>query len=93
LGEPRDFQFKTDRPDGQKQVHEIRLGHKSVFFFLGLEHALPARKNAPPGVRYSISFRNMASAVGIGNSFYYCRGFAGALDNDKKQAYIEQLGP
>ena len=92
LGVPRDFQFKIPQADGTKQTHEITLGHKSVFFFLGLEHALPARKRTPPGqIRYSISFRNMANNIGIGNSFYYCRGLAGAIDNQNKKEYQEKL--
>lgn len=88
LGWARDFQFK----DAAKQTHEIKLGHKSLFFFLGLEHALPKRAGVKPGeIRFSISFRNMAKNDGIGNSFYYCRGLAGAVDNDRKRAYAEKL--
>lgn len=88
LGFSRDFQFKDD----VKKVHEIKLGHKSLFFFLGLEHALPARKGVKSGsIRYSISFRNMKDNVGIGNSFYYSRGLAGAIDNEKKREYVEEL--
>lgn len=89
IGEPRDFQFKTLNGVQQKQTHEIKLGHKSAFFFFGLEHALP--KRAYGGLRYSISFRNMATDVGIGNSFYYCRGLAGAIDNELKQEYELKL--
>ena len=92
LGYARDFQFKTINPDGSKQTHEICLAHKSAFFFLGLEHALPKRASVKPGeIRYSISFRNMKNDIGIGNSFYYCRGIDGAVDNDKKVAYAEKL--
>lgn len=88
LGFSRDFQFKDD----SKTVHEIKLGHKSLFFFLGLEHALPKRAGVKPGeIRYSISFRNMQNNIGIGNSFYYCRGLAGAIDNEKKRQYEEKL--
>ena len=91
LGNPRDFQFKTPNPDGTKQTHEICLAHKSVFFFNGLEHGLPVRKNAGNKTRYSISFRNMKNSIGIGNSFYYCRGVNGAVDNDKKIEYAATL--
>ena len=35
LGYSRDFQFKTINPDGTKQTHEIKLAHKSAFFFKG----------------------------------------------------------
>jgi alkylated DNA repair dioxygenase AlkB len=92
IGEPRDFQFKTLNADGNKQTHEIKLANTSLFFFLGLEHALPARKGIPPGtIRYSISFRNMANNIGIGNSFYYCRGLNGAVDNENKAAYQAEL--
>lgn len=92
LGTERDFQFKMINADGSKTVHEIKLGHKSVFFFNALEHALPKRAGVKAGqIRYSISFRNMANDVGIGNSFYYCRGLAGAIDNEKKTAYQEKL--
>lgn len=92
IGRERDFQFKMVNSDGSKQTHEIKLGHKSLFFFLGLEHALPKRAGVKSGeVRYSISFRNMASNVGIGNSFYYCRGLDGAVNNYRKQEYANKL--
>lgn len=92
LGYARDFQFKTVNPDESKQTHEICLAHKSVFFFKGLEHALPKRAAVKPGeVRYSISFRNMKNSIGIGNSFYYCRGINGAVDNPRKVEYQEKL--
>ena len=92
LGYPRDFQFRTKNPDGTTQTHEIKLGHESVFFFLGLEHALPKRAGVNPGeTRYSISFRNMANTIGIGNSYYYCRGLDGAVDNELKREYVAKL--
>lgn len=92
IGSERDFQFKTETAGSGKTTHEIKLADKSIFFFLGLEHALPKRAGVKSGeVRYSISFRNMATSVGIGNSFYYCRGLAGALDNQKKVDYIAKL--
>lgn len=92
LGYARDFQFKTVNRDGSKQTHEICLAHKSVFFFKGLEHALPKRAAVKPGeVRYSISFRNMQNSIGIGNSFYYCRGVDGAIDDQNKLEYVETL--
>ena len=92
IGQPRDFQFKTLSFDGTKQTHEIKLANTSLFFFLGLEHALPARKGTPPGaVRYSISFRNMANNIGIGNSYYYSRGLDGAVDNENKVTYQAKL--
>jgi len=91
IGAEREFQFKTVS-GGVSTTHEIKLGHKSLFFFLGLEHALPKRAGVKKGsVRYSISFRNMKNNVGIGNSFYYCRGLAGAVDNEAKAKYVEQL--
>jgi len=92
LGYPRDFQFKILNDSGTKDTHEIKLGHASIFFFLGLEHALPKRTGVKTGeIRYSISFRNMANNIGIGNSFYYCRGLAGAVDNQNKTSYSEKL--
>jgi alkylated DNA repair dioxygenase AlkB len=92
LGMPRDFQFKTGGNGEIKQTHEIKLAHKSVFFFNGLEHALPVRKGTPNGyIRFSVSFRNMKNNIGIGNSFYYSRGLAGAVDNEAKQIYIKQV--
>lgn len=92
LGFPRDFQFKTENADGTKQTHQIKLDHKSLFFFIGLEHALPPRKGIATGsVRYSISFRAMKNDIGIGNGMYYCRGLAGAIDNEKKRAYEAEL--
>lgn len=92
LGYARDFQFKTVNPDESKQTHEICLAHKSVFFFKGLEHALPKRAAVKPGeIRYSISFRNMKNSIGIGNSFYYCRGVNGATANQNKQEYVATL--
>ena len=92
LGYARDFQFKTVNPDGTKQTHEICLAHKSTFFFKGLEHALPKRAAVKAGeIRYSISFRNMQNMIGIGNSFYYCRGINGATNNQNKQEYAASL--
>jgi len=88
LGYSRDFQFK----DESKKIHQIKLKNKSLFFFLGLEHALPKRASVNPGeIRYSISFRNMCKDVGIGNSFYYCRGLNGAIDNQNKKKYVEKM--
>lgn len=93
IGMARDFQFKTECSDGTKQTHEIKLDHKSVFFFIGVEHALPKRAGVKAGeIRYSISFRNMKNDIGIGNSYYYCRGLAGAVDDEAKKTYIETLG-
>ena len=92
LGYSRDFQFKTINPDGTKQTHEIKLAHKSAFFFKGLEHALPKRAAVNPGeIRFSVSFRNMKNNIGIGNSFYYCRGLAGAINNENKEKYIREM--
>lgn len=90
LGAPRDFQFKIVKADGSKQTHEIKLENRSVFFFFGLEHALPKRARAK-GVRYSISFRNMKNNIGIGNSFYYCRGLQGAEEDSKKEQYLKDM--
>lgn len=95
LGYERDFQFKVDMIDPNtnalyKQTYEIKLAHGSAFFFNALEHALPARA-AANGTRYSISFRNMATNVGIGNSFYYCRGLNGAINDQAKYIYMNEL--
>ena len=88
LGFSRDFQFKDDN----KFIHEIKLGHKSLFFFQDVEHAIPKRAGVKPGeVRYSISFRKMKNNIGIGNIFYYCRGLAGSLDNENKKNYEIEL--
>lgn len=92
IGTARDFHFKTPTAEGGYILNEICLDHKSIFFFLGLEHALPKRAAIKEGqVRYSISFRNMSNMVGIGNSFYYCRGLDGAVDNYEKELYIKKL--
>ncbi len=57
-----------------------------------MEHSLPKRAGVKKGdVRYSISFRNMKTDVGIGNSYYYCRGLEGAIDDDDKKEYINKL--
>jgi len=88
LGCPRDFQFR----DSNKRIHEVKLQDQSVFFFNALEHSLPKRAAVGPDqVRYSISFRNMKSDLGIANTFYYCRGLAGAIDDADKQAYQTHL--
>lgn len=88
LGYARDFQFK----DKDKQLYEVKLQNKSLFFFFGLEHSLPKRAAVKEGqIRYSISFRNMKNNVGIGNSYYYCRGLNGAIDDDDKIKYEKQL--
>lgn len=88
LGFARDFQFK----DESKQLYEIKLQNKSVFFFSGMEHSLPKRAGVKSGqIRYSISFRNMKNDIGIGNSYYYCRGLAGAVNDDDKIKYQEKL--
>lgn len=92
IGTPRDFQFKTVDSNNEKHTHEIKLGDKSVFFFLGLEHALPKRAGVKKGdVRYSISFRNMKNNIGIANSYYYCRGLDGAIDDNDKTIYEANL--
>jgi alkylated DNA repair dioxygenase AlkB len=88
LGYARDFQFK----DSEKQLYEIKLQDKSVLFFSGLEHSLPKRAAVKKGqTRYSISFRNMNSNIGIGNSYYYCRGLSGAIDDNDKLQYEQKL--
>lgn len=88
LGYARDFQFKDDN----KQLYEIKLQNKSLLFFFGLEHSLPKRAAVKEGqIRYSISFRNMKNNIGIGNSYYYCRGLDGAIDDEDKLKYKEQL--
>ena len=92
IGEARDFQFKLTDANGNTKTHEIKLANKSVFFFNGVEHAVPPRKGVHNGtVRYSISFRTMKNNIGIGNSMYYCRGLAAAIDNDKKKVYEAKL--
>lgn len=88
IGHPRDFQFKDDK----KQLYEIKLQNKSLFFFSGLEHSLPKRAGVKAGqIRYSISFRNMKNNIGIGNSYYYCRGLKGAIDDNDKLEYEQKL--
>lgn len=92
LGYARDFQFKYQTPNDEKQLYEIKLQDKSLFFFFGLEHSLPKRAAIKPGeIRYSISFRNMKNNVGIGNSYYYCRGLVGAIDDNDKVIYQNKL--
>lgn len=89
VGAERDFHFKIEG-----MTHGITLADKSLFFFDSVEHALPKRKKlfkGPSAVRYSISFRNMKNDIGIGNSYYYCRGLAGAIDDDVKTAYIQKM--
>lgn len=88
IGYARDFQFK----DENKHIHQVELQDKSLFFFKGLEHSLPKRAKVKPGdVRYSISFRNMNKDIGIANSYYYCRGLTGAIDDSDKKEYKEKL--
>jgi len=88
IGCPRDFQFK----DFSKQLYEVKLQDQSLFFFCGLEHSLPKRAAVKKGeIRYSISFRNMKNNIGIGNSYYYCRGLKGAIDDDDKVKYEQRL--
>lgn len=87
IGYARDFQFRNEG-----QTHQVALANNSVLFFDGLEHALPKRAAVKEGdVRYSISFRNMNKDIGIANSFYYCRGLAGAIDDDHKEKYNEKM--
>ena len=87
IGDTRDFQFRLNG-----NTHEITLQDESLFIFTEVEHALPKRARTPPdAVRYSISFRNMATDIGIGNSFYYCRGFDYAIDDELKEKYIIEL--
>lgn len=88
VGYARDFQFKDDK----KQLYEVKLQDKSLFFFSGLEHSLPKRAAVKAGqIRYSLSFRNMKNNIGIGNSYYYCRGLAGAIDDNDKLEYEQKL--
>jgi len=88
IGHARDFQFKDDK----KQLYEVKLQDKSLFFFSGLEHSLPKRAGVKAGrTRYSLSFRNMKNNIGIGNSYYYCRGLAGAIDDNDKLEYEQKL--
>ena len=90
IGCSRDFQFRDE--ETPKRTHEIKLQNNSLFFFKGLEHSLPKRAAVKKGdVRYSISFRNMSKDLGIANSFYYCRGLEGAIDDDDKVVYKEKL--
>lgn len=87
IGQPRDFQFRFNN-----QTYEIALQNQSFFMFEGLEHALPKRaKISKDAIRYSISFRNMTNDIGIGNSYYYCRGLYGAIDDDMKIKYQQEL--
>jgi hypothetical protein len=88
MGYARDFQFK----DTEKQLNENKLQDKTVLFFTRLEHSLPKRAAVKKGqTRYSISFRNMNSNIGIGNSYYYCRGLSGAIDDNDKLQYEQKL--
>jgi len=88
IGYSRDFQFR----DEDKRIHQVALSDKSLFFFNALEHALPKRASVKKGeVRYSISFRNMNKDIGIANSFYYCRGLKGAIDDEDKEDYARRL--
>lgn len=98
VGYSRDFQFRIDFPDvlarngGKPETHEISLDHASVLFFSGVEHALPKRAaHKNQGVRYSISFRRMKNNIGVGNTMYYCRGLAGAINDQSKQTYETKL--
>lgn len=99
LGYEREFQFRDDRPEtlaqnnGKAVTNEIKLASESVLFFSGVEHALPKRAHHKDhvGPRFSISFRRMGNNVGIGNTMYYCRGLAGAVDDNNKKVYQEKL--
>ncbi len=87
VGAERDFHFKYE-----DKTHGITLGNKSIFFFDSVSHSLPKRKKIPKGqVRYSISFRNMKNDIGIGNSYYYCRGLEGAIEDQAKKEYIIKM--
>jgi len=73
-------------------AHHCCVNLTIFFMFEGLEHALPKRARTPKdAVRYSISFRNMKNDIGIGNSYYYCRGLAGAIDDEMKIQYQKEL--
>lgn len=93
LGYARDFQFRYQyTPEHPRYTFEIKLQHESLFFFEGLEHALPKRAAVKDGeIRYSISFRNMSKDVGLANSYYYCRGMSGAIQNENYFRYKEKL--
>ena len=87
IGAERDFHFKLG-----DQTYGISLKTESLFFLDSLEHSLPKRKKIPNGnIRYSISFRNMANDIGIGNSYYYCRGLDGAINDTKKMEYLQEM--
>lgn len=87
LGTARDFQFKFNGV-----THEIKLKDKSAFFFYALEHSLPKRAAVKKGqTRWSISFRTIGADIGVANMFYYCRGLAGAIDDEDKKRYETAL--
>lgn len=70
LGASRDFQFKSAEGNS---VHQISLTSGSLFVIdNGLLHCLPKRAKA--GLRYNITFRQVNSALGYGNYYYYNRG-------------------
>lgn len=90
VGCSRDFQFRDE--EEPRRTHEIKLQNNSLFFFKGLEHSIPKRASVKNGnIRYSISFRNMNKDLGIANSFYYCRGLDGAIDDNDKKRYQDKL--
>lgn len=71
LGSERAFQM---RPYEKGIIHEISLKTGSLVIFNGVLHSLPKRANVN-GVRYNITFRKVKDNNGIGNYYYYNRGF------------------
>lgn len=71
IGAERDFQMRSDK---KGMIHEIKLKSGSLVIFNGVLHSLPKRKKVS-GVRFNITFRKVKSNHGIGNYYYYNRGY------------------
>lgn len=72
IGCERDFMFKAVE---KGQVHKIKLSNGSLFVLNdGLWHHIPKRANAK-SIRYNITFRKVKDNNGIGNYYYYNRGY------------------
>jgi alkylated DNA repair dioxygenase AlkB len=71
IGAERIFQMR----DSEKGIiHEIQLKNGSLVIFDGVRHSLPKRANVK-GIRFNITFRKVKDNNGIGNYYYYSRGF------------------
>lgn len=70
FGQCREFGMRSDRC-----IHKLELQHNSLLLMKnGIEHCLPSTKK-PSTTRWNITLRRIATEKGIGNYYYYNRGF------------------